>query len=123
MEKFVDVILPLPLAACFTYALPPSLESEVQQGRRVVVPFGRQKFYTGIVCNVHYLKPTAYEVKDVLTVLDIHPILLSVQFKFWEWLAAYYLGTQGVVYKAELPSGLWCAIVKLRGVKTALVGV
>lgn len=106
MEKFVDVILPLPLAACFTYALPPSLESEVQQGCRVVVPFGRKKFYTGIVCNVHYLKPTAYEVKDVLTVLDIHPILLPVQFKFWEWLADYYLCTQGDVYKAALPSGL-----------------
>ena len=92
MEKFVDVILPLPLAACFTYALPPSLESEVQPGCRVVVPFGRKKFYTGIVCNVHYLKPTAYEVKDVLTVLDIHPILLPVQFKFWAIIISAHRG-------------------------------
>ena len=34
------------------------------------------------------------------------PVLLPVQFKFWEWLADYYLCTQGDVYKAALPSGL-----------------
>ena len=106
MERFVDVILPLPLPDAFTYRLSPEQEEHVQPGCRVVVPFGRKKFYTGIVCNVHYLKPTAYEVKEVVTVLDERPILLPLQFKFWEWLAAYYLCTQGDVYKAALPSGL-----------------
>ena len=106
MERFVDVILPLPLPECFTYRLPSEMEEGVQAGCRVVVPFGRKKFYTGIVNNVHYLRPTAYEVKDVVTVLDAHPILLPVQFKFWKWLSDYYLCTQGDVYKAALPSGL-----------------
>ena len=106
MEKFVDVILPLPLPDAFTYLLPQNLADKVQPGCRVVVPFGRKKFYTGIVCNVHCLKPTAYEVKEVVTILDEHPILLPQQFKFWEWLAAYYLCTQGDVYKAALPMGL-----------------
>ena len=106
MEKFVDVILPLPLQASFTYALPPEMDGQVQMGCRVVVSFGRKKFYTGIVRNVHYLKPQEYEVKEVSAVLDEHPILLPLQFQFWEWLADYYLCTQGDVYKAALPSGL-----------------
>ena len=106
MERFVDVILPLPLPDTFTYRLSPEQEEHVQPGCRVVVPFGRKKFYTGIVCNVHCLKPTAYEVKEVVTILDERPILLPLQFKFWEWLAGYYLCTQGDVYKAALPSGL-----------------
>lgn len=106
MEKFVDVILPLPLQACFTYALPPEMDGQVQIGCRVVVSFGRKKFYTGIVRNVHYLKPQEYEVKEVSAVLDEHPILVPLQFRFWEWLADYYLCTQGDVYKAALPSGL-----------------
>ena len=106
MEKFVDVILPLPLHACFTYALPSEMDGEVQIGCRVVVPFGKKKFYTGIVRNVHYLKPQDYEVKEVTAVLDGQPILLPLQFRFWEWLADYYLCTQGDVYKAALPSGL-----------------
>ena len=106
MEKFVDVILPLPLQAYFTYVLPPEMDGQVQIGCRVVVSFGRKKFYTGIVRNVHYLKPQEYEVKEVSAVLDEHPILVPLQFRFWEWLADYYLCTQGDVYKAALPSGL-----------------
>lgn len=106
MEKFVDVILPLPLQASFTYALPPEMDGQVQIGCRVVVSFGKKKYYTGIVRNVHCLKPQGYEVKEVSTVLDGQPILLPLQFRFWEWLADYYLCTQGDVYKAALPSGL-----------------
>lgn len=106
MEKFVDVILPLPLHGCFTYSLPREMEEEVQIGCRIVVPFGRKKYYTAIVQNIHYSAPTEYEVKAVTALLDTHPILLPEQFKFWKWLADYYLCTQGDVYKAALPSGL-----------------
>lgn len=106
MKKYVDVILPLPLPKSFTYSLPDEGADEVQRGCRVVVPFGRKKFYTAIVYNVHYCAPTEYEVKEISAVLDSSPILLPVQFRFWEWLAEYYLCTQGDVYKAALPSGL-----------------
>ena len=106
MKKYVDVILPLPLPKYFTYSLPDECAEEVEIGCRVIVPFGRKKFYTAIVRNVHYCAPTEYEVKDISALLDASPILLSTQFKFWEWLADYYLCTQGDVYKAALPSGL-----------------
>lgn len=106
MKKYVDVILPLPLAKSFTYSLPDDEAQQVQVGCRVVVPFGRKKYYTAIVHNVHHFAPTEYEVKEIATVLDSSPILLPKQFKFWQWLADYYLCTQGDVYKAALPSGL-----------------
>ena len=106
MKKFADVILPLPLYSYFTYSLPDEWVDEVQTGCRVVVPFGRKKYYTAIVRNVHYCAPTEYEVKEVSALLDARPILLPRQFKFWEWLSDYYLCTQGDVYKAALPSGL-----------------
>ena len=89
MKKFVDVILPLPLPRYFTYSLPEEWADEVQMGCRVVVPFGRKKYYTAIVRNVHYCEPADYEVKEVSALLDAHPILLPEQFKFWEWLAAF----------------------------------
>lgn len=106
MKKYVDVILPLPLPKSFTYSLPDECAEDVKIGCRVVVPFGRKKFYTAIVFNVHYCAPTEYEVKDISALLDASPILLPAQFKFWEWIADYYLCTQGAVYKAALPSGL-----------------
>ena len=53
MKKFVDVIVPLPIANQYTYSLPQEMEEMVQIGCRVVVPFGKKKFYTAIVTNVH----------------------------------------------------------------------
>lgn len=106
MKMYVDVILPLPLPKCFTYSLPDEYAEDVKIGCRVVVPFGRKKYYTAIVRNVHYCAPTDYEVKEVSALLDADPVLLPQQFSFWEWIADYYLCTQGDVYKAALPSGL-----------------
>ncbi|MGN0037319.1 MAG: primosomal protein N' [Bacteroidaceae bacterium] len=106
MRQFVDVILPLPLARCFTYLLPDHLVGQVQVGCRVVVPFGRKKFYTAIVSNIHYAAPEGYEAKEVSELLDGHPVLLPLQFRFWQWMSDYYLCTEGDVYKAALPSGL-----------------
>lgn len=102
----MDVILPLPLHGCFTYSLPAEMEADARIGSRVVVSFGRKKYYTAIVRNIHQVAPTDYEVKEVTAVLDSEPILLPRQFQFWEWLADYYLCTPGDVYKAALPSGL-----------------
>ena len=106
MKKYVDVIVPLPIAGQYTYSLPAEMEEKVQIGCRVVVPFGRKKFYTAIVTNVHYAAPEGYETKDIEEVLDSTPVLLPKQFEFWEWLASYYLCTLGDVCKAAIPSGM-----------------
>lgn len=106
MKKYVDVILPLPLPRTFTYSLPADVEGDVAPGCRVVVPFGRKKFYTAVVRHIHTNVPTEYVVKEVATILDPLPVLLPKQFAFWEWIADYYLCTQGDVYKAALPSGM-----------------
>ena len=106
MKKYVDVIVPLPIASQYTYSLPSELEESVQVGCRVVVSFGRKKFYTAIVTKVHYAAPEGYETKDIEEVLDASPIILPKQFEFWEWLSTYYLCTLGDVYKAAMPSGM-----------------
>ena len=106
MKKYVDVIVPLPIASQYTYSLPSELEESVQVGCRVVVSFGRKKFYTAIVTRVHHAAPEGYETKDIEEVLDAFPIILPKQFEFWEWLSTYYLCTLGDVYKAAMPSGM-----------------
>jgi len=42
MSKFVDVILPVPIGACFTYILRQEDEN-VKIGCRVIIPFGKKK--------------------------------------------------------------------------------
>ena len=106
MKKFVDVIVPLPVAGLFTYSVPEELTEKVQWGNRVIVPFGAKKYYTGIVVQTDSTPSSTYEVKEVAEVLDGHPILLKHQYAFWKWLADYYLCTLGDVYNAAVPSGL-----------------
>ena len=103
---YADVIVPLPIANTYTYSLPTAMESQVMVGSRVVVPFGRKKFYTAIIVRLHDTPPEEYETKDVVEVLDSHPVILPNQYKFWEWIASYYLCTMGDVYKAALPAGM-----------------
>ena len=103
---FVDVILPLPLDGVFTYSVPTSEEGRVREGARVVVPFGRNKTYVGIISNIHFQSPEGYQTKDILQVIDFSPILLDTQLKLWQWIADYYMSPIGEVYKAALPSGL-----------------
>jgi len=106
MKKYVDVIVPLPIASQYTYSLPAEMQGSVQVGCRVVVPFGKKKYYTGVVTKVHDSAPEGYETKEVEELLDESPVILPHQFQLWEWLASYYLCTLGDVFKAALPSGM-----------------
>lgn len=106
MKCYVDVIVPLPIAGQYTYSLPDEMVGRVLVGCRVVVPFGRKKYYTGLVTRIHEDAPEGYETKEVAELLDEHPILFERQYRFWKWLSEYYLCTLGDVYKAALPSGM-----------------
>ena len=104
--NYVDVILPVPLEGMFTYAVPVALQPKVQEGIRVLVPFGRTKTYLAIVARMHDEQPQGYAVKEIMTVVDETPILLPQQLKLWEWLSYYYMSPIGMVMKAALPSGM-----------------
>lgn len=103
---YAEVILPLPLATTFTYRIPHELEGKVAIGSRVIVPFGRKKLYTAIVCGLTPRAPEGMAVKEVMTALDPWPILRHPQLRLWEWIAEYYLCAIGDVMKAALPAGL-----------------
>lgn len=105
MPQYADVILPLPLAGVFTYALPAALQPAAQVGCRVVVSFGSRKFYTAVVLRLHNDVPP-YPTKPVQEVLDEKAIVLPQQLRLWQWIADYYLCTVGDVFKAALPSGM-----------------
>ena len=78
----------------------------VQIGSRVLVQFGKKKYYTAIVEATHSSKPSGYEVKPIMAVLDTTPIVRYPQLKLWHWIADYYLCSPGEVFKAAVPTGL-----------------
>jgi len=103
---FIEVILPVPLADTYTYSVPPEMEHQIASGSLVLVEFGKNKHYSGIVAFIHQITPvTHFEVKPILSVENSQPVLRRPQLRFWEWLSQYYLCKQGEVYKAVLPAG------------------
>ncbi len=103
---YAEVILPLPLYSTFTYRIPAEMSEQVYVGSRVVVPFGRKKFYTAIVAGITHIAPEGFDVRDIHSPLDEKPILKHPQLKLWEWMSRYYLCSLGDVYKAAVPAGL-----------------
>lgn len=102
---YADIILPLPLEGVFTYSVPDGMTGAVMPGMRVVVPFGRSKKYIGVVLRTHGEEPS-FDVKDILSLPDPHPIVTGLQLRLWQWIADYYMSPLGDVFKAALPGGL-----------------
>ena len=106
MKLFAEIILPLPLYSTFTYEVPEEIRGDIQTGSRVLVQFGKKKYYTGIVDMLHSNPPEGYEVKPVMGLLDAAPVVRYPQIKIWKWSADYYLCSVGEVFKAAVPTGL-----------------
>ena len=104
--NYADVILPLPLDGMFTYSIPAHMQESMQVGMRVRVPFGKSKTYIAIVAHLHNERPSGYQVKDILELIDQQPVLLPQQLKQWQWISNYYMSPIGEVYKAALPGGM-----------------
>ena len=85
--QYAQIILPLNLKGTFTYKVPEEIQSTIQLGMRVLVPFGGKKIYTGIVFEFHDEEPTQFVAKEVISILDEQPILPPQQIKFWKWLS------------------------------------
>ncbi|MBM7420939.1 MULTISPECIES: primosomal protein N' [Chryseobacterium] len=104
--QYAQIILPLNLKGTFTYKVPEEIQSTIQLGMRVLVPFGGKKIYTGIVFELHDEEPTQFVAKEVISILDEQPILPLEQIKFWKWLSDYYLCNLGEIYRFSFPSSL-----------------
>lgn len=104
--RFAQILLPLPIRSSFTYKIPAEMSGFIKPGFRVVVPFGRNKYYTGIVESISSTFTCDYELKEIAWLPDKEPIVRFPQMKLWQWIADYYMCTPGEVYKAAIPSAL-----------------
>ena len=103
---FVEVILPLPVPGLFTYRVPYEMNGSIEKWKRVVVQFGKKKIYTAIVVNILETPPPNYSVKYILSILDQKPVMNSIQYNFWKWIADYYMSEPGEVMNVAIPSAL-----------------
>src|SRR5208283_4613947 len=114
---FINVALNIPSDKLFTYEVPPSLEKEVDLGKRVFVPFGNRKrtgFIVGTIpsCDLKKIKPIA-------EILDDEPLFSQSDLDFYQWIAGYFMYPLGKALAELIPSGsekkdsLWITPLKL----------
>ena len=101
---FAEIIIPLALPKNYTWLIPEHLREQVQVGCRVEVNLGKNKRYAGIVKRIHSQEPAFFEAKEILNVLDAEPVVFAEQLQLWEWIASYYMCSEGEVMAAALPS-------------------
>ena len=101
---YAEIIIPLALPRNYTWSVPGHLKDQVNIGCRVEVNLGKNKKYAGIVKSLHTEMPIVYETKDILNVLDAEPVIYEQQLRLWEWMADYYMCSEGEVMAAALPA-------------------
>lgn len=105
LQELIEVAMPLPVYATFTYEVPPRLKKAVAAGKRVLVPFGRRRI-SGYVLGPAKTTPETAKIKPIIEVLDEQPLLTKGLLVFLHWAADYYIHPIGEVVKTALPSGL-----------------
>ncbi len=102
-NRFVEVIVPLPLEGCFTYSIPDTIEQIPKPGCRVEIEFGKRRHYSAIVRRT-VNSPVVKNIKPIIQVLDQEPIVTENQLEFWDWMSRYYMASIGDVMNTALIS-------------------
>jgi len=101
---YIDVAVPLPVFANYTYSVPRSLQPFVSIGKRVLVEFGNRKL------TAYVASPTdpadVAGIKAIEDVLDAHPLFPEEMLPFFRWIADYYFHPLGEVISEALPGGI-----------------
>ncbi len=99
---WVEMILPLALPINYTYSIPVELMDKIKIGCRAEVELKNKK-YAAIIKNILNKEPE-YKTKPILNILDDEPIIFPQQIQLWQWMAQYYMCSQGETMAAALPA-------------------
>lgn len=89
----------------FSYNVPENLVNKIKIGCRVLVPFGKQElegFVLKIETNIKY----DYELKDIIKLIDINPVLNKEMLELGKYISKKTLSNLITCYQTMLPSAL-----------------
>ncbi len=101
---YISVAVALPVPKAYTYGVPVHFQNACSPGVRVLVPFGKKRV-TGYILSGQEACH-GITIKNILDVLDDHPLFPESEISFFKWIADYYLHPLGEVIRTALPSGL-----------------
>lgn len=105
---YIDVLVELKakkLDKTFTYNVPSNLKNSISVGKRVLVPFGKQKL-EGFILSISNIKDFDYEVKDIISVVDEYAVINDEMLSLGKYIKNKTLCTLISAYQTMLPSAL-----------------
>ena len=105
---YIDVLVELKakkLDKTFTYSVPSNLVDKVRVGKRVIVPFGRQKL-EGFILTISNNSSFDYEIKNMIDVIDQDVVINSEMLEMGKYIQKKTLCTLITAYQTMLPSAL-----------------
>lgn len=102
---YAEIIIPLALPKNYTWAIPTNFSVSAKPGLRAEVEL-KNKRYAGVIKQIFNNKPEAFNPKAIHNILDTEPVVYPEQLALWEWIARYYMCSEGEVMQAAMPTNL-----------------
>ncbi|MFA7115597.1 MAG: hypothetical protein WC214_09090, partial [Candidatus Omnitrophota bacterium] len=105
MSAFAEVSINLSqIDQTYHYSIPSELQSQVQPGSLVVVPFGRQTVQGVVLALLE--QPEVAETKPITELLAPDTLLIRQQLDLAQWLAEHFYAPLGACIQLMIPTGL-----------------
>ena len=105
---YVDVLVELKakqLDKTFTYSVPSDMTSMVCVGKRVLVPFGKQKL-EGFIIGINNHNSFDYDIKNIIQVIDEDVVINDEMMSLGRYIKNKTMCTLISAYQTMLPSAL-----------------
>lgn len=105
---YIDVLVELKakkLDKTFTYNVPSNLINKIEIGKRVIVPFGKQKL-EGFILSINKNEKFEYEIKDIIDIIDEEKIINEEMLELGKYIQKKTLCTLISAYQTMLPTAL-----------------
>lgn len=90
----------------YSFAVPPELADKVQPGKRVLVPFGRNRRPQPAFCVAVAREAWTSTLKPLADVIDDAPLLSGPLMELGQWIARYYCCPLGRALSAMVPEAI-----------------
>ncbi|MCM8792384.1 MAG: primosomal protein N' [Candidatus Omnitrophica bacterium] len=99
---YAEIVLGLPIEGPFDYYVPKNLENRIAVGKRVFVPFRKQRM-VGYVIRIKNFS-SIRNIKSILAVIDEMPVLDIKSLKLSKSISRYYYCSWGEAIDLVLPT-------------------
>ncbi|HSH36168.1 MAG TPA: primosomal protein N', partial [Schnuerera sp.] len=109
IEKYAQVIIDNKASSTdkpYTYLIEPEMVESIEEGMRVLVPFGRgNRVIKGIVINIHNDYEKNYKLKKIIDIIDDKPLISKNMIDLSLWMSKEYLSPYMDAFQTVLPPG------------------